>query len=78
MTEATPERNRETAQPARRYIVDDHGERVDVILDIEEHQRLLAELEELAWTLAYDEAMVEPDEALVPLEKVSEQIESRR
>jgi PHD/YefM family antitoxin component YafN of YafNO toxin-antitoxin module len=39
-----------------RYVVDENGKRVSVILDIEEYERLLEELEELEDIRAYDEA----------------------
>jgi len=45
-----------------RYIVDDQGKKVAIILDIEEYERLLEELEELDDIRAYDEAKAEGDE----------------
>ena len=39
-----------------RYLVDERGERVGVLLGIEEYERLIEELEELEDIRAYDEA----------------------
>lgn len=39
-----------------RYIVDEKGNRVGVLLDIEDYHKLLAELEELESIRAYDAA----------------------
>jgi PHD/YefM family antitoxin component YafN of YafNO toxin-antitoxin module len=39
-----------------RYIVDENGKRVSVILTVEEYERLLEELEELEDIRAYGEA----------------------
>jgi PHD/YefM family antitoxin component YafN of YafNO toxin-antitoxin module len=35
------------ATPAQRYVVDEQGNRVAVLLDIAEYERLIEELEEL-------------------------------
>ncbi len=39
-----------------RFIVDDKGKRVGVVLDIKDYERLLDELDELDAIRAYDEA----------------------
>jgi hypothetical protein len=39
-----------------RYVVDKHGNRVSVVLDVEEYQKLLADLEELESIRAYNQA----------------------
>ncbi|MCX6375605.1 MAG: hypothetical protein NTU88_06155 [Armatimonadetes bacterium] len=57
-----------------RYLVDENGQRVSVILDIEEYEKLLADLEELQDIRAYDEAMASGEEA-IPLEQAIEEIE---
>ncbi len=60
-----------------RYLVDENGERVGVLLDIEEYERLIEELEELSDIRAYDEAKAETkregDEA-IPLEQAMREI----
>lgn len=47
-----------------RYIVDENGKRVSVLLDIEDYRRLLEELEELESIRAYDTAKASGDEAI--------------
>jgi hypothetical protein len=57
-----------------RYVVDEHGKRVAVLLDIEDYRRLLAELEELEAIRAYDAVKASGDEA-VPFEQAVAEIE---
>ncbi len=45
-----------------RYIVDEKGKKVAVVLEIAEYERLIEKLEELADLRAYDEAVAEGDE----------------
>ena len=47
-----------------RYIVNDEGEKVSVVLDLAEYQRVLADLEELESIRAYDRAKASKDEAI--------------
>jgi PHD/YefM family antitoxin component YafN of YafNO toxin-antitoxin module len=60
-----------------RYVVDENGKRVSVILPIEEYERLIEELEELEDILAYREAKAAlesgKDEA-IPLEQAMREI----
>ncbi|MDQ3236498.1 MAG: type II toxin-antitoxin system prevent-host-death family antitoxin, partial [Actinomycetota bacterium] len=60
-----------------RYLTDENGERVGVLLGIEEYERLMEELEELDDIRAYDEAKAEiereGDEA-IPLEQAMREI----
>jgi len=60
-----------------RYIVDESGTRIGVLLDIEDYQRLLKELEELESIRAYDAAKASGDEA-IPFEQAVAEIENRR
>ena len=60
-----------------RYIVDEKGNRVGVLLDIEDYHRLLAELEELESIRAYDAAKASGDEA-IPFEQAVAEIERER
>ena len=60
-----------------RYIVDDQGKKVAIILDIEEYERLLEEIEELDDIRAYDEAKAEGGVAR-PFEEVVAEIERER
>lgn len=60
-----------------RYVVDEDGERVEVILKVEDFERMLEELEELDDIRAYDRAKAEiergGDEA-IPLEQAMREI----
>ena len=57
-----------TMSVKERYVVDDEGTRIGVLLDIDEYRRLLEELEELAAIRAYDAAKASADEA-IPFEQ---------
>lgn len=59
------------------YIVDEKGNRVAVLLDLEDYRKLLAELEELECIRAYDAAKASADEA-VPFEQAVAEIERER
>ena len=60
-----------------RYVVNEKGERVSVLLDREEYKRLLEELEELEAIRAYDAAKALSDE-IVPLDQGVTEMESER
>ena len=60
-----------------RYIVDEKGNRVGVVLDIEDYHKLLAELEELESIRAYDAAKASGDE-VIPFEQAVAEIERDR
>jgi hypothetical protein len=60
-----------------RFIVDENGKRIGVILDIEDYHRLLEELEELEAIRAYDAAKASGDEVLT-LEQALAEIEKDR
>ena len=60
-----------------RYVVDDQGNRISVVLDIADYQELLEELEELEAIRAYDAAKASGDQA-VPFEQATAEIESDR
>jgi hypothetical protein len=64
-------------QPIERFIVDEKGQRIGVLLDIEYYQKLLEELEELEAIRAYDAAKSSGDEVL-PLEQALAEIEKDR
>ena len=59
-----------------RYVVDEKGNRVEVILTIEDYRKLLAELEELESIRAYDAAKATEDEA-IPFEQAVAEIERK-
>jgi hypothetical protein len=61
--------------PKERFIVDEKGQRVGVLLDIEDYRRLLEDAEELEAIRAYDAAKASGDEA-IPLEQALAEIEN--
>jgi len=65
------------AVPKHRFIVDDHGEKTGVILDLAEYKKLLEEAEELEEIRAYDAAKAAGDEA-IPFEQAVREIEQNR
>lgn len=65
-----------TAEP-QRYVVDQHGNRIAVLLDIREYEQLLEELEELDAVRAYDEAKAAGDE-FIPLDQALAEIDQER
>ena len=60
-----------------RYIVDQNGERLGVVLEIGVYEELLRELEELESVRAYDSAKASGDEA-IPFEQAIDEIEQSR
>lgn len=60
-----------------RYVIDDTGKRISVILPIEEFQSILEELEELEDTRLYDEAKAD-HEPSIPIDEAFRIIEARR
>ena len=59
-----------------RYVVDETGNRVAVLIDIEEYRRILEALEELETINAYDEAKASNDE-VISFDQAINEIESR-
>jgi len=60
-----------------RYVVDEEGNPVSVLLDIRDYRKILEDLEELAAIRAYDAAKTSGDEA-IPFEQAVEEIERER
>lgn len=60
-----------------RYVIDKQGNRVSVLLDMEEYHKLLEALEELEAIRAYDAAKTSDDEA-IPFEQAISEIEQNR
>lgn len=61
-----------------RYIVDENGKRVSVILPVEEYERLIESLEELEDVRAYDEAKAElerGEDEVIPFDQAVREIE---
>ena len=62
---------------AKQYVVDEKGDRVGVLLSLEDYQKLLDELEELESLRAYDAAKASGEEA-IPFEEAIAEIEKDR
>ncbi len=60
-----------------RYVVDEKGDRVGVILPMGEYRKLMEELEELESIRAYDAAKSSGDEA-IPFDQAVREIERDR
>ena len=59
---------------AKQYVVDEKGDRVGVLLSLEDYQKLLDEPEELESLRAYDAAKASGEEA-IPFEQAIAEIE---
>jgi len=59
-----------------RYVIDEAGNRVAVLIDIEEYNRILEALEELESINAYDEAKASDDE-IISFDQAIKEIESQ-
>jgi len=60
-----------------KYVVNEKGKAVSVLLDIKTYRRLITELEELEAIRAYDAAKASCDEA-IPFEQAVQEIEKSR
>lgn len=65
------------ATHAERFLVDDEGHRLGVVLDIAEYQEILEDLEELESIRAYDAAKASDEEA-IPFEQAVREIQRSR
>ncbi len=64
-----------------RYVTDEKGERVGVILDVQEYERLMEALEDLADLRAADEALqaiARGEEEILPLDEAIREMEQER
>jgi hypothetical protein len=61
----------------QRFLVDEHGHRVGILLDIRDYEKMLEDIEELDAIRAYDAAMASGDQA-IPFEQAIEEIERSR
>lgn len=64
-----------------RYVTDEKGERIGVILDVREYERLMEALEDLADLRAADEtlqAIARGEEDLLPLDEAVQEMEEER
>ncbi|HKP54731.1 MAG TPA: hypothetical protein VJ183_19005 [Chloroflexia bacterium] len=60
-----------------RYVVDEQGQRVGVILGMEEYEKIVEELEELESIRAFDDAKALSDKS-IPFEQAIIEIEQER
>jgi len=60
-----------------RFIVDENGQKVAVVVDVEEYKKLLAALEELECIKEYDEAKASGDET-IPFQQAVDETAGRR
>ena len=60
-----------------KWVINEKGERVGVLLDMDDYRRILQELEELEAIRAYDAAKSSGDE-IIPFEEALEEIERAR
>ena len=74
---ARREVNEKMTATKERYVVDEEGTRVGVLLDMDEYQSLLEACEELEAIRAYDAAKASGDEA-VPFDQALREIEKNR
>ncbi|MEG3439652.1 hypothetical protein V0288_21170 [Pannus brasiliensis CCIBt3594] len=74
MTEIDP-RGNSLMELKEKYVTDERGNRIAVLLDIEEYQKILEKLEELDAIKAYDNAILSEDEEL-PFEVAIAEIEN--
>ncbi len=61
----------------RRWVVDEEGNRVAVVIDLKTYRKMLSDIEELAAARAFDAAKAAGDEA-VPFEEAVAEIEHSR
>lgn len=61
----------------KKYVTDQKGNRVGVLLDLDEYHKLIEEIEELESIRAYDKAKASGDE-IIPFEQAVSEIESNR
>ncbi len=65
-----------TAQP--QYITDTEGNKISVIISIEEYNAFMELLEEIDDVRIYDEAIKKDDGTRIPMEEVFKRIEAKR
>ena len=64
-------------QLKEKYVTDEQGKRIGILLGIEEYQKLLEQLEELESIQAYDNSILLNEEE-IPFEVVVSEIEKSR
>ena len=67
---------RKTLEP--QFITDKNGEKIAVILQIQDYKKILEDLDQLSDLMMYDKAKKEDDGTRIPMEKVFADIEKKR
>ena len=60
------------------FITDKNGEKIAVILQIQDYKKILEDLDQLSDLMMYDKAKKEDDGTRIPMEKVFADIEKKR
>jgi hypothetical protein len=66
-----------TAPKPKKFVTDRRGQKIGVVLSIEDYKKILADIEELESIRAYDAAKASGDEA-IPFQKAMQEIERSR
>jgi hypothetical protein len=66
-----------SALKPKKYVTDRRGQKIGVVLSIEDYKKVLADLEELESIRAYDAAKASGEEA-IPFQKAMQEIERSR
>ena len=66
-----------TALKPKKYVTDRRGQKIGVVISIEDYKKILADIEELESIRAYDTAKASRDEP-IPFSKATQQIERSR
>jgi hypothetical protein len=61
----------------KKYVTDRRGQKIGVVLSMEDYKKILADIEELESIRAYDAAKASGDEA-IPFQKAMQEIERTR
>ena len=66
-----------TALKPKKYVTDRRGQKIGVVLSIEDYKKVLADIEELESIRAYDAAKASGD-GTIPFSKATQEIERSR
>jgi hypothetical protein len=66
-----------TALKPKKYVTDRRGQKIGVVISIEDYKKILADIEELESIRAYDTAKTSRDER-IPFSKATQEIERSR
>jgi hypothetical protein len=66
-----------TALKPKKYVTDRRGQKIGVVISIEDYKKILEDIEELESIRAYDVAKTSGDEA-IPFTKATQEIERSR